>query len=115
MTINWDGIYAAYMTGSEGQGFAMFVFKDGAIAGTDAVGVTFDGDYTCNNDGDLLGEVRVNIPPNGTVIQGLSTGAEGFKYVVPLSLNLADVDKPYITMDTPLGAVNLKLEKLRAL
>lgn len=113
MTTSWDGIYAAYMSGSEGQGFAMFVFKDGVITGSDPMGVAFNGHYSCNESSDLDGEVSVDIPPNGTVIQGLSTGPTGFQYVVPISFAAADLEKAYVTLETPLGGINLKLEKLR--
>jgi hypothetical protein len=38
MAHQWDGFYAAYMTGAGGQGFGLFVFQNGRIVGSDPLG-----------------------------------------------------------------------------
>jgi hypothetical protein len=111
----WDGIYSAYMTGAEGQGFAMLVFHQGIVAGTDALGTLFDGEYKEDEAGTLAGIVRVSIPGGGTVIQGASAGPAGLRYDVSIRLTQDDLEAPFIEIPTPLGAVNLKLEKVRSL
>lgn len=113
MADNWEGFYASYMTGTDGQGFAMFVFFDGIIVGTDAMGVSFDGKYSVENDGSLIGDVTVTVPPDGTVIQGVTAGPSGMTYNVPVKFGLNDFDLDYVEMSTPLGPINLIMKKLR--
>lgn len=113
--INWDGIYSAYMTGVDGQGFAMLVFQNGILTGADPMGVRFDGIYDQDDDGVLTGSVRVTVPAGGTVIQGTSAGPAGLHYDVPLILRPEDAAADFISITTPLGVVNLRLEKLRSL
>jgi hypothetical protein len=115
VTEKWNGFYRAYMTGADGQGFAMYVFMDGRIIGADPLGVLFDGGYEVSESGELKGEVTVTVPPNGTVIQGVSSGPSGLTYKVPINFggDLEELD--FVRLETPLGPVNLKLEKVRGL
>ncbi len=115
MTDFWEGFYAGYMTGADGQGFAMFVFRDGIISGADPLGVLFDGSYERSETAELNGEITVTVPPNGTVIQGVSAGPSELKYTLPISFERSDLESDFVQLATPLGAVNLKLEKLRGL
>lgn len=110
----WDGFYAGYMHSSGGQGFAMFVFREGVIAGADPLGVEFDGHYAVREDGSMAGHVSVVVPPNTTLIQGVTTGASGMKYDVPIDLPSGAFEAPFVRLDTPLGPVNLRMQKLRA-
>jgi hypothetical protein len=110
-----DGIYAAYMTGTDGQGFAMFVFHNGILSGADPLGVRFDGMYQSTEDGKISATIKVTVPPEGTVVQGVSVGSSPLIYEVPLLLE-ADLESVGVfRLDTPLGPVNVKLEKLRGL
>ena len=111
----WDGFYAAYMSGSNGQGFVVFVFSAGVIVGADPLGVNFDGVYKDLEDGSLEGNVTVTVPGGGTVIQGASAGPAGFQYDVPLSFASNALEVDFIRMSTPLGPVNVRLRKLRDL
>jgi hypothetical protein len=45
MNTSINGFYAAYLTGSAGQGLAMLVFRNGTVVGVDAAGVKYDGTY----------------------------------------------------------------------
>lgn len=108
----WDGIFAAYMTGVNGQGFAMFVFTNGTVVGADPLGVRFTGTYLQDNDGRLTGNMTVTVPPNQTVIQGVSTGASSMTYEVPIKLLCEAESGAVFSVDTPLGSVNVRLEKL---
>lgn len=109
-----DGIYAGYMTGAEVNGFATFVFLKGIISGVDPLGVMFDGTYTAHAEGYTV-SVTVKIPSGGTVIQGASAGPDGISYNVQLQFSADFAEQDFIRIDTPLGAVNLRLKKIRDL
>lgn len=113
-TVVWDGFYAAYMTGEEGQGFAMFIFSNGNIAGADPLGVRFDGSFEVTNEGTLCAKIVVKVPPDGMVVQGASPGPSGLSYGVSFDLS-HDQASDYFQISTPLGPVNVRLEKLRAI
>lgn len=115
MTNNFDGFYAAYISGSNGNGFVMFVFSQGTLVGCDLLGVKFDGTYSEGADQQISGSVDVIVPPNGEVIQGVKAGPDGMNYSVPFTLSPDFLSAPYIALDTPLGPVNMRLEKLRGL
>ena len=111
-----EGFYAAYMTGVEGQGFAMLASAKGKIVGVDPLGVQFDGIYTVSSDGgSIAGEVTVSVPSGGVVIQGASAGPAGITYVVPITIPIAIEAHGFFSLDTPLGPVNIKLKRLRDL
>lgn len=107
-----DGFYAGYMTGAEGNGFSMFVFTNGSIVGADPMGVQFDGSYVAEGD-NISAKVDVRVPGGETVIQGAAAGPAGLTYTVDFVLPGDFADRDFIRLDTPLGAVNLKLRKLR--
>ena len=109
-----DGIYSGYMTGAEGNGFSMFVFSAGAIVGADPLGVSFDGKYEKSESGHAV-HIKVTVPSDGTVIQGVSSGPNGMTYDVEMVLEDGFEDHEFIRIDTPLGPVILRLEKLRSL
>ena len=110
----WDGFYAAYMTGDEGQGFAMFIFSNGTIVGADPLGVRFDGSFEVTSEGALRAAVEVNVPPEGMVIQGATPGPSGLSYGVSFDLSQGQTND-YFQITTPLGPVNVRLEKLRSI
>lgn len=114
MTMPWEGFYSGYMSGVDGQGFALLMFSGGIIVGADPLGVTFDGTYETQEDGSLKGTVQVSVPPHGTVIQGASAGPAGMQYDVVINFsNAFAVD--FVKLETPLGPVNIRLVKLREL
>lgn len=60
--VSINGFYSAFMSGEDGQGYALLVFKDGNIVGADPLGVQFDGVYSKDGQG-WSGEVTVKAPP----------------------------------------------------
>jgi hypothetical protein len=58
-----EGFYAAYLTGSAGQGFAMLVFRHGTIVGVDVTGARYDGIYSEAANGFPV-RLQVSLPPN---------------------------------------------------
>lgn len=107
-----NGFYSAFMSGEDGQGYALLVFRDGRIVGADPLGVTFDGQYAEDGDG-WAGEVVVTAPPGGTLIQGVTPGPSGIVYSVPLRLPSDFQSQPFLHIQTPLGPVNVKLTWVR--
>lgn len=111
-----DGFYSAYMTGTDGEGYALLVFKDGKIVGADPLGVIFDGTYTPREDNSGWdGQVHVKAPAGGTLIQGVNSGSTGINYTVPITLPKDFSQQPFIHINTPLGPVNVRLSKIRDL
>lgn len=110
-----SGFYAAFITGIDSEGLVLFAAHDGKIVGTDPSKVLFDGTYHLDVDGSLVGRVTVSAPPNGTLVQGVSTGPSGVTYetsfVIPTDFETRD----YVRIDTPFGPVNAKFSKLRDL
>lgn len=107
---NVEGIYTAYLTGQAAQGMAMFVFRDGKIAGADVAGLTFAGNYQVK-DARLIGEIRYRMPAGSMSITGASfeQGSEGI--VVPLSLPVAIDPNATYRIDTSIGPLNAKFVK----
>lgn len=111
-----DGFYRGYFTGAQGNGFALLVFQSGKLAGADALGVTFDGTYVRNEaGGGYIGHVVVAAPPNGTLVQGVTTGPNGMSYEVTLQIPANFLDMPFFRLQTPLGPVNVKVERIRSI
>lgn len=105
-----EGIYTAYLTGAAGQGMAMFVFRDGKIAGADIAGLTFAGNYEVK-DAQLIGEVRYRMPADSVSITGASFQQGSDNIVVPLSLPEAIDPTETYHIDTPIGPLNAKFVK----
>lgn len=105
-----EGIYTAYLTGAAGQGMAMFVFKDGKIAGADVAGLTFAGSYQVT-DARIIGEVRYRMPAGSVSITGASFEQGSDRIVVPLSLPEAIDPNETYRVDTPIGPLNAKFVK----
>lgn len=109
-----DGFYVGYMTAVDGYGVVLFVFKGEKIVGADAGGVKFDGTFKQEQvTGVYEGSIVVSAPPNIKLVQGVETGPTGLKYEVPFTMPSNFLAAPFITVSTPFGTVNVKLEKLR--
>lgn len=105
-----EGIYTAYLTGAAGQGMAMFVFKDGKIAGADIAGLTFSGDYEIKSS-QMVGKVSYRMPAGSVAITGASFEQGSDNIIVPISLpEKIDPNETY-RVDTPIGPLNAKFLK----
>lgn len=114
MNSSIDGFYAVYTTGKAGQGFAMVVFRNGAIVGTDATGVRYDGTYAVSDRG-IAVKIDVTFPPNTTLVQGVTTGPEGDTAELEFRLPKDFLTQPFIRIDAKHGPLNAKMVKLREL
>lgn len=112
MSASIDGFYAAYLTGSASQGFAMLVFRNGTIVGVDVAGVNFDGTYVGVPSG-LSVKLTVSTPPNTALIQGATTGPETEISELEFQLPADFLSQPFIRIDGKHGPINAKLTKLR--
>lgn len=110
-----DGIYAAYLSGKAGSGFAMLLFKDGKIAGADALGITFDGSFEVESNRETVLRVSVKSPPNVPLIQGGMTGPEGDAYEMLARLPANFASEEFVRIETRYGPLNARLTKLRDL
>jgi hypothetical protein len=114
MNSSIDGFYAAYLTGSAGQGFAMLVFRNGTIAGADALGAKYDGVYN-EAAGGFAVKLKVSLPPNMFLVQGVSTGPEADDSELDFQLPVDFLSQPFIRVSAKHGPVNVKVVKLREL
>lgn len=110
---NMSGFYAAFITGIDSEGLVLFAAHNGKITGTDPSKVLFDGTYHIDEGGNLIGRVTVSAPPNGTLVQGVSTGPSGVRYETNFTIPIDFENRDYIRIDTPFGPVNAKFSKLR--
>ena len=110
-----NGIYAAFVSGKAGQGLALLAFLDGAVAGADASGVVYEGQYDNLPNGRVKGVLVTNAPANIVLVQGVHTGSEGMRTELPFEFEQGFEQAPFFPIQTPLGLINVKLKKLRAL
>jgi hypothetical protein len=105
-----DGIYTAYLTGQAGHGMAMFVFRDGKIAGADMSGLTFSGSYTVEGD-KVKGTVEYVMPAGSVSITGPTFEKSSEKIEVPIELPLEVNPEETYRIGTPIGPLNAKFVK----
>jgi hypothetical protein len=115
VTISINGFYAAYLTGSAGQGLAILIFRNGQMVGVDILGARFDGHYADSHDTGHTVSLNVKLPPSMTLIQGGSTGPEGDDYTLTFYLPADFLSQEFVRIDTKHGPINAKLVKLRGL
>jgi hypothetical protein len=115
MTASVNGFYAVYLSGKQGQGFALIAFKDGRIAGADASGTVYDGQYTEQGDDNLSVTVLIKYPPNIPLVQGGTTGPQGEERQLSFQMPKNFSDQKFIRVETQDGPVNARLVKLRGI
>jgi hypothetical protein len=114
MNTSINGFYAAYLTGSASQGFAMLVFRNGTIVGVDAAGVKFDGTYSDTGSGFAV-RLNVSIPPNTSFVQGVTSGPQGDSSELEFLLPVDFLAQSFLRINAKHGPLNAKLAKLREL
>ena len=108
-----NGIYAVYFTGVAGSGHAVFIMKDGVIAGADAVGVVLDGTYKNVGGGNLDFSVTLKVPAGASLVTGVTAGREPLsqRMTAVLPENLGNGSP--VGVETPTGPVNAVFKRLR--
>jgi hypothetical protein len=114
MSASINGFYAAYLTGSAGQGFAMLVFRNGTIVGVDVAGARYDGTYGDAGSAFSI-KLKVALPPNTLLVQGVSTGPQGDNSELEFQLPVNFLSQPFLRINAKHGPVNVRLVKLREL
>ena len=92
----------------------MFVFRNGAVVGVDIGGVKYDGVYSDTAAGYVV-KLKVTVPPNVGLIQGVTVGPEGDSSDLDFELPLDFLAQPFLRVNAKHGPVNAKIVKLREL
>ena len=108
-------LYAAYLSGASGKSLALFYIGDGVIAGVDVGGITYDGHATYEADGSLQGVVSFTAPAGTPLITGISGPTNPTVVSIPISLPAGFADGGFTRIETPLGPLNARFEKIRDL
>jgi hypothetical protein len=112
---NIEGFYRAYFTGATGQSIGMFVFLDGKIVGADAGGGHYDGTFTVSKDNSkIIADVRFSMPVGGVSVTGASAGFDPMSVQMKLELPAEIQPHQVHRLETPMGPVNAKFEKIRS-
>ena len=106
-------LYVAYLTGVAGQSIGLFYIGDGVLAGIDVGTMPYDGAYTVKPDGSLEGAVEYVIPAGISLITGAPAGTAPTRVTIKLSLPARFDDGRVVTIDTPVGPVNVRFEKIK--
>ncbi len=104
-----NGFYAGYFRAIAGEGYAMFIFHDGRIAGVDIGGVLFDGTYEVTTDGAVSGKLGIKVPPGIPLIFGIKSPRSGLNYTIKLKTNIEEIKHRKFSVYTPLGPVTVRL------
>ena len=111
-----DGFYAAYMTGRAGVSMALFVLMKGKLVGVDAGGMKYDGTFEAKSDGTgYRCSVVYIVPPGRTLITGGPILSEARRVPLQFDLPINFSEGAVIGIQTPLGPINAKFEKIRDL
>jgi len=110
-----DGIYLASITGRAGVSTLMLVIIRGMLVGVDFGRVRYDGEVRQTPSGEYDVSVVYAVPPGAHLVTGQTTGPRSM--LVPLSFTLPSdfADGRVITIETPLGSLKARFEKLRDL
>ena len=106
-------LYAAYLTGTAGQTIALLYIGDGILAGVDVGTMKYEGAYTKNLDGSLDGAIEYTVPAGSPLITGGTPATSPTRISLPIKLPAGFDDGRVITINTPLGPVNARFEKVK--
>ncbi len=83
--------------------------------GVDVAAVKYDGTYTDAGGSGFAVKLKVSIPPNTTLVQGVTTGPKGDVSELDFQLPNDFLSQPFIRVNAKHGPVNAKIMKLREL
>jgi hypothetical protein len=108
-----EGLYAAFITGTNSQGLIFLVMQNGIITGADFGGVMYGGSYIPSMEGDhAILKMTAKVPPGIMTVQGKLSPENGEEFSVECTVPLRS-EIPYFRVETPNGPVNVRLQKLR--
>jgi hypothetical protein len=105
-------LYVTYFTGVAGQSIGLFYIGDGLLVGVDVATMQYDGAYKTERDGSMEGAVEFVLPPGVALITGAPAEAPT-RVSVRLYLPAGFDDGRTVAIETPLGPVNARFEKLK--
>jgi hypothetical protein len=109
-----EGIYAAYMAARAGTSVLLFVIKDSKLTGVDVGGLKYDGEVSTTKTGFHCSVVYV-IPPGAPLITGSPPATSPQRIPLEFDLPTDFARGQTIRIETPLGPLNARFEKLRDL
>lgn len=108
-----EGFYVAYLAGRGGNTLLLFAVHSSILVGVDAGGMKYDGTVEKGPHGTFLLRIKYTISPGTSLI----TGVGGVAVPTPVSLDFSIPSNfeagSIVTIQTPFGPINAKLEKLR--
>lgn len=111
-----DGFYVAYVTGAAGIGQVLFVVAGEKIVGADAGGLKYDGKIVIlPGQGGHRCSLIYSIPAGAATITGAPPSPQALELPLEFDLPINFLEGVIVRIQTPLGAVNAKFEKLRSL
>lgn len=108
-----DGVYLGYMTGSAGTTLGIFHIANGVLAGGDIGGGVYDGKFRLE-DNCAVGELEFRAPNGGHLVSGGQIDFE-IKLKSAFSFTLPIEKEPYHTVQSSVGKINIRFEKVRDL
>lgn len=108
-------LYIAYFTGAHGNSVGLFYMDSTAISGVDVGGIKYDGQLRENDDGSREGLVRFTLADQQNLITGVVGTPQPQEIQVFLKLPKNFDDGQIVRIETPVGVVNAKFEKLKDL
>lgn len=110
----FEGFYNAFLAGEFGNSLAIFVFSKGRLVGADIGGGVYDGVYSTDLHSCLTDvEIVFTMATGSRSITGEEAEAEPVKVEMKLSLP-NEIDPLEVhRLETPIGAINARFEKVR--
>ena len=108
-------IYAAYFTSYAGQSIGLFYIGGGVLAGIDVGTMKYNGSLEKMPNGNLSGVVEYEVPAGVSLITGGPPPNHPTKLSLKLELPAGFDDGRTITIETPVGPVNARFEKIKEL
>lgn len=110
-----DGFYHAYATGKAGNSVLVLVIRQGVIIGVDVGGLKYDGEIVQRPDGSYQCSVVYVVPPGANLITGAAAPSAPLRVPFTFTLPANFSDGSIFRLDSPLGPVNIRFEKVREL
>ncbi|WP_156668566.1 hypothetical protein [Rhizobium aegyptiacum] len=109
------GVYQMEFTGRAGQGVGTLTFADGKLAGLDAAGGVYKGEFSTTPGGEITGYADLNFPNGGQLVTGAIVAAGSAPMRIPFAITQENAEGHILRIETPTGPVNVRLTLISAL
>lgn len=111
-----DGLLAIFVAGSDSEGIVVATVLRGRVIGADFFGSHVDGTLEYDHEKNLYNLfISVKIPRGASLIQGGIAPDGGVQYEISAILPKNFDHMPYVSLETPHGAINARFQILRTL